>query len=160
MFKKLTLVLILALSTALPSYAQSMNWVNVASSNDGTKLDVDTNSIHRSGSLVGYSIRMRYPRPDKIGAVIGGIQEIADCNSGVFQVQESIAFNRQNMIVFNQKYNNAPVQQVESGTLGHAKYNFVCQAQMHRDAVQDFVDISRAATEAVDTVGRARFIDP
>ncbi|BDI18663.1 hypothetical protein ANSO36C_44650 [Nostoc cf. commune SO-36] len=160
MFRKLTLGLILALSTVLPSHAQSMDWVNVGSSNEGIELDVDANSIQRSGYLVEYSIRMRYLRPDKSGAVIAGIREIADCNSGVFQVQESIAFNRQNKIVFNQKYNNAPVQQVESGTLGHAKYSFVCQAQMHRDVVQDFVDISRAATESVNTVIKARFIDP
>ncbi|MBW4559499.1 MAG: hypothetical protein KME59_27040 [Trichormus sp. ATA11-4-KO1] len=129
MLKKFSLALILAFSSMFPVQAQSMDWLNIANSRNGDSVDVDLNSIQSSGSLVSYRLRVVYSRPTQDGAKLVGYQQITDCNSGVFQVQEIIAFNRQRNVILNQRYDNAPVRRVEQGTLGHATYNFVCQAQ-------------------------------
>ncbi len=164
MFRKLTLGTLLALSFALPAHAQSTNWVNIANFRDGKSFDVDLNSVERFDSVVGYRTRTRLPRPDSNGAVVFGYQQITDCYSGASQTLEIVSVNRQNRVIFNEQYDDAPIEQIKRGTLGHKVYSFLCQAQ--NDSAIDFqrallraytVDIPNSVSEQLNAVFNARF---
>ena len=130
MIKKLVLASMFLLSIALPAQAQPRtNWVNIANFTNGNSLDVDFNSVQRSGSLVQYLTRMRTSYPDTNGAILTAYQEIANCDSGAYQTLAITAINQQRQIIFNQQYNNASVQAITLGSPRHEVYRLLCQTQ-------------------------------
>lgn len=144
MIKKLALALMFSLFAALPAHAQPRsNWVNIANFTDGNRLDVDFNSVQRSGSLVGYLTRMRYPHPDRNGVILTAYQEIANCNSGAFQTLGIAAINQQRQIIFNQRYDNASVQQIRPGSPRHEVYRLVCQTQNSNSNSNSAIELQR-----------------
>ncbi|MGI2904253.1 hypothetical protein [Tolypothrix sp. VBCCA 56010] len=164
MFRKLTLGTMLALSFVLPAHAQSTNWVNIANSKDGKSFDIDLSSVERFDSIVGYRTRIRLSRPDSNGTVLSAYQQITDCDSGTSQTVGIVSLNRQNRIIFNEQYDNAPIEQIKRGTLGHKVYSFLCQAQnnsdidFQRDLLRAYtVDIPNSVTEQVKAVMNSRF---
>lgn len=164
MFNKLILGTLLALSLVLPVHAQSTKWVNVANFRDGKSFDVDLNSIEQFDSVIAYRTRIRLPRPDNNGAVAIGYKQAMDCYSAKSQTLETLVVNRQNRVIFNKKYNNAPIQQVKQGTLGHKVYSVLCQAE--NDSDMDLqralsrayaVDIPNAVAEQINAIFNTRF---
>jgi hypothetical protein len=164
MFRKLTLGTFLALSFVLPTHAQSSDWVNVANSRDGTSFDVDLGSVERFDSAVGYRTRIRLPRPDSNGAVLFGYRHITDCYSGASKTLGIISLNQQNQVIFNEHYDNAPIEQIKRGSVGHNVYNSLCQAQ--NNSAVDFqrallraytIDIPNSVSEQINAVMNARY---
>ncbi len=165
MLKTFALASTLLISMALPSQAQSMYWVNLGSSNTGSYVDIDTNSIQRQGSLVAYFSRLRLSRQDRSGAMILGSVEIANCNTGEFKTLKTMGLNRNGKIIFNQNYKNPPVQPIAVGSLAHSKYNFVCEQQSQYagyDAlrgltVTDYININDSVNRSIETIFKARY---
>ncbi|MBN3924383.1 hypothetical protein [Nostoc sp. NMS4] len=161
MLRKFSLSFLLVLATVLPVHAETTQWVNIGSSENGSQLDIDVNSVQTSGSLVGYLSRMRYSQPDKKGTVITVSRGIMDCNSGTFQIQEFIAINRQRKIISHEQYNNVPIEQVRVGTLGNTTYSFLCQAQesiAEYPRGDSYVDIANSVNEAMKTISNATYL--
>lgn len=105
------------------------------------------------------------PRPDSNGAVVIGYQQAIaiDCYSGALQTLETLVVNRQNRVIFNTKYDNAPTEQIKQGTLGHKVYSVLCQAEnnsdidLQRALLRAYMDIPNAVTEQIKAIFNARF---
>src|SRR6476646_4734313 len=100
--------------TLVPTSSEAADWINVANSEDGRFVDIDSNSVRYSRSLATYRLRLRLSASNGDGISMYGSEQLMDCGSGAYQETRILGFNDQGSVVFEKQDGlNAPIQVIK-----------------------------------------------